>query len=73
MEAIGFANKYYTLWQIDTYTRTIRVGQNEEVTRYAYIKNISFDRETAFAKYPNAKFIEDLRGKTQSWDSVKVV
>lgn len=73
MEAIGFANKYYTLWQVDTYTHTIRVGQNEEVTRYVYIKNISFDRETAFAKYPNAKFIEDLRGKTQSWDSVKVV
>lgn len=73
MQAIGFANKYFTLWNVDTYTRTIRVGQNEVVTRYTYIKNISFDKETAFSKYPNAQFIEDLRGKTQSWNSVKVV
>lgn len=71
--AIGFAEKYYTLWYVDTYTRTIREGQDEIVTRYTYVKNISFDRKRAFAQYPNARFIEDLRGKTRSWDSVKVV
>ena len=71
--AIGFAEKYYTLWYVDTYTRTIREGQDENVTRYTYVKNISFDKEKAFAQYPNAKFIEDLRGKTQSWNSVEVV
>lgn len=71
--AIGFANKFYTLWSVEKSVRTIRAGQNEEVTRYTYHKNISFDKETALAKYPDAIFIEDLRGKTQSWDSVKVV
>jgi len=71
--AIGFANKFYTLWNITEETRPLGNGCNYVVTHYTYIKNISFDKETALAKYPNATLDENLRGKTQSWNSEKEV
>ena len=67
--AIGFANKFYTLWNITDETRPLGNGCNYVVTHYTYIKNISFDKETALAKYPNATLDENLRGKTASWSS----
>lgn len=67
--AIGFANKFYTLWTIEEETRPLGNGCNYVVTHYNYIKNISFDRETALAKYPEATFDETLRGMTRSWSS----
>lgn len=67
--AIGFANKFYTLWNITEETRPLGNGCNYVVTHYTYIKNISFDKETALAKYPNATLDENLRGKTASWSS----
>ena len=71
--AIGFASRFYTLWDIDTFERTIGLGQKEIVTRHSYLKNISLDKDKALSQYPSAPFIEDLRGKTASWDSKKVV
>ena len=71
--AIGFANKFYTLWQISEETRPLGNGHSYIVTHYNYIKNISFDKETALAKYPNATLDENLRGKTQSWNTEKEV
>ena len=71
--AIGFANKFYTLWNITEETKPLGNGCNYVVTHYTYIKNISFDKETALAKYPNATLDENLRGKTQSWNSEKEV
>ena len=71
--AIGFANKFYTLWQISEETRDLGNGHSYIVTYYNYVKNISFDKETAMAKYPNAVFDENLRGKTQSWNTEKEV
>lgn len=71
--AIGFANKFYTLWQISEETRPLGNGCSYLVTHYYYIKNISFDKETALAKYPNAILDENLRGKTASWESKKEV
>ena len=73
MKAIGFANKFYTLWDITEDTRTLGNGRSCIITHYCYIKNISFDKETAFAKYPGVPFNEDLRGKSISWDSTKEV
>ena len=67
--AIGFSNKYYTLWQIEEETRPLGNGCNYVVTHYYYIKNISFDKDKALAKYPNASLDENLRGKTASWSS----
>ena len=67
--AIGFSNKYYTLWHIEEETRPLGNGCNYVITHYTYIKNISFDKETALAKYPNATLDESLRGKTASWSS----
>ena len=52
--AIGFANKYYTLWQISEETKPLGNGRSMVVTHYTYVKNISFDKETALAKYPGA-------------------
>ena len=67
--AIGFANKYYTLWQISEETRPLGNGRSYVITHYTYVKNISFDKETALAKYPGAILDENLRGMTASWDS----
>ena len=71
--AIGFANKYYTLWNITEESKPLGNGHNYIVTHYNYIKNISFDKETALAKYPEAILDENLRGKTISWESTKEV
>jgi len=71
--AIGFTNKFYTLWQITEETKPLGNGHNYIVTHYNYIKNISFDKKTALAKYPNATLDENLRGKTQSWNTEKEV
>lgn len=72
IQAIGFANKFFTLWSIDTepvyttdaYGKHWLTGYN---TYYTYHKNISFDIEKAKALYPNLEVQEDLRGKTISW------
>ena len=71
--AIGFANKFYTLWSITEETKPLGNGHSYIVTHYNYIKNISFDKETAMAKYPDAVFDENLRGMTRSWDTQKEV
>lgn len=71
-QAIGFANKYFTLWSIDTrpvYTTDSNgkhwlTGHN---TYYTYHKNISFDLEKAKSLYPTLEVQEDLKGKTNSW------
>ena len=67
--AIGFANKFYTLWQISEETKPLGNGRSYVITHYTYVKNISFDKETALAKYPGATLNENLRGMTRSWDS----
>ena len=73
-QAIGFANKFYTLWSIDRqpiYTTDCNgthwlTGYN---THFTYHKNISFDLEKAKTLHPNLEVQEDLRGKTSSWTS----
>ena len=70
--AIGFSNKYYTLWRIEEETRPLGNGCTYVVTHYNYIKNISFDKDKAFAQYPEAVFDENLRGIRKSWSSKPV-
>ena len=71
--AIGFANKFYTLWHITEDTKPLGNGHSYVITHYTFVKNISFDKETALAKYPEAIFDENLRGKTISWETKKEV
>lgn len=73
MKVIGFANKFYTLWEVTEETQDLGNGHKYVITHFYYIKNISFDKETAFAKYPGLDFDENLRGKTQSWETKKEV
>ena len=73
MKVIGFTNKFYTLWEVTEDTRDLGNGHKYVVTHFVYVKNISFDKETAFSKYPGVDFDENLRGKTQSWDTEKEI
>lgn len=64
---IGFANKYYTLWQLTERLVDTPCGGSEIIKEYTYVKNISIDEETAKSKYPNVEYDEDLKGKTGSF------
>lgn len=68
-KAIGFSNKYYTAWEIYSETETTDYGKRE-ITHYQYIKNLSFDFDTAKSKW-DGDFIEGLRGKSHSFDTEK--
>ena len=58
-QAIGFANKFYTLWTITDECKSLGNGRIYKVTHYCYIKNISMDKGTAITKYPNAIIVAD--------------
>ena len=73
MKAIGFANKYYTLWDIVKETRPLGNGHNYVITHFNYIKNISMEKDVAFAKFPGLPFDENLRGHYSSWQTEKEV
>lgn len=70
MLTIGFANKYYTLW--DCYTETNYLENGVKVTKNhnIYLKNISFNRDKAKKLYPEAKFDETLKGVSRSFTNV---
>lgn len=73
MNTIGFANQFYTLWNVknepiytcDSYGKHWLTGYN---THYFYIKNISTDIEKVKSLYPSLTIDEDLRGHTISWE-----
>lgn len=74
MTVIGFANKFYTLWDIRVDNIYTRDGSNRLIgtqTFHSYLKNISFDLDKVMKLYPNIPIWEDLRGKTSSFESVK--
>lgn len=68
MKYIGKSNKYYTLWEVTVEPRTTSRGQPYTVTHHIYLKNISFDKDKAVEKYPEAIIDESLRGHS-SWTS----
>ena len=71
--AIGFANKFYTLWYITEESKPLGNGCNYVTVHHTYVKNISFDKATALAKYPDAILDETLHGQYRSFDSFKTV
>lgn len=67
MTVIGFANVMYTLWDVETLTNVTSWGQEYEVTKYTYIKNISKDLKTVRELYPDAPYDETLKGKSHTF------
>lgn len=67
MKKIGFANKYYTLW--DVYEKVVSQGINYKVVAYEcnYIKNISIDLDVVLTKYPNIEICDELKGRSLSF------
>ena len=68
---IGFARKYYTVWDYSVSYRTDARGVNYKTEHYVFLRNASMNKEKALAKYPDAEYCEDLRGRTRSWDYEK--
>lgn len=65
---IGFARKYYTVWEYSVSYRTDERGINYKTEHYTFLRNASMNKEKALAKYPEATYDENLRGRTRSWD-----
>lgn len=73
MYTIGFANKYYTLWDCTTNERTDDRGIRYITYSNVYLKNISFDLDKAQKLYPGAPVDESLKGHTRSFNTNKVI
>ena len=50
-KVIGKADKFYTLWEITEDTHTMADGRHYTVTHHIYVKNLSFNKETAMANF----------------------
>lgn len=50
IKAIGFENKYYTAWEISEEIVQESWGAYK-ITHYIYLRNLSFDFETAKSKF----------------------
>ena len=67
MKTIGFADKFYTLWDCN---KVVQYAKDHNGNSYAtgtdvecfYIQNLSTDLETAKSKYPDAEVDLNLRG-----------
>lgn len=68
---IGFANKYYTLWEYNVSYRTNEKGISFKTESYRFLHNASKDKDRALAKYPDAIYDENLRGRHNSWSYEK--
>lgn len=63
MLKIGFANKFYTLWDVSE-TCLSEHGNCKEIANVCnYIKNISYDLNVVREKYPDIEIWEALKGK----------
>lgn len=74
MLKIGFANQYYTLWNVTSEPKyfTDSYGKHHiqcMITHYNYIKNISTDLDKVKTLHPDLVVDNELRGKTCSWVS----
>lgn len=72
MLTIGFANKYYTLWNV--VTKNQKHGhEDHQWVSYEYYKNISTDINKVRELYPGIEINEALKGMTHSWNSAPVI
>ena len=76
MKTIGFANKFYTLWDVksEPLFTTVKTANGDQSYRSGthyictYIKNVSTDVEKVAKLYPNAPIDETLRGRSNSFE-----
>lgn len=64
MKVIGFANVYFTGWEV---TETIVNGY--KITNYQYIKNLSKDFAEAQRKFGSTQYDASLKGKNRSFQT----
>lgn len=70
MKVIGFANKFFTLWDVTDHTESSN-GIEYVWKTYSFIKNISFDRNVVEETYPGVEIDETLRGHSHSFETAK--
>lgn len=79
MLKIGFANKFYTLWDVNIKPEYTTIAGKDyhthDVVNASYIKNISMDKQVVISKYPDFENMldESLRGKSRSFEYRKNV
>jgi hypothetical protein len=71
-QIIGFANKFYTLWNYRSEIKYTTINGQHYPTGinhiYTYEKNVSFDLDKVKELYPNVGIDEELRGKVRSYE-----
>lgn len=70
MKVIGFANKFYTLWDVTSTVVESKYSKDTLVTN-AYIKNISMDIDKVKELYPGVEIDESLRGHSCTFEYTK--
>ena len=70
MKVIGFANKFYTLWDVTSKVVESKYSKDILVTN-AYIKNISMDIDKVKELYPGVEIDESLRGHSCTFEYIK--
>jgi hypothetical protein len=72
MLTVGFANQFYTLWDVNEETVYVTDGYGKHwpshtVTHFHYIKNISTDLDKVKELYPSLTIDDTLKGITRNW------
>ena len=67
MKVIGFANKFYTLWNVTSKVVESKYSKDTLVTN-TYIKNISMDIDKVKELYPDVEIDESLRGHSCTFE-----
>ena len=70
MKAIGFANKYYTLWEVTSKVIESKYSKSTFMT-CTYLKNISMDIDKVKALYPGLEIDESLNGHSCTFEYAK--
>ena len=70
MKVIGFANKFYTLWDVTSKVVESKYSKDTLVTN-TYIKNISMDIDKVKELYPDVEIDESLRGHSCTFEYTK--
>ena len=70
MKVIGFANKFYTLWDVTSKVVESKYSKDTLVTN-TYIKNISMDIDKVKELYPGVEIDESLRGHSCTFEYIK--
>ena len=73
---IGFAEKFYTLWQYEVKENFVANSQGNKyctsiITTFTFVKNVSMSLEVVKSLYPKTEIDLTLRGKTTVLRTVK--